>query len=337
VLEDVRREVVEARNMTIKTDNALKTLHAELKLIATQQDTFHKRTWFATFGAYLGFVGLCVAGVIAITQARTSGERADKERLEKQLAEANTALETERAQHTALAGAERSAAEVYKMMTRLPGDERLKGLDALARVDQAKLSPFAKVVLADRAELLRKEVGAGILEKGKNSFRKQEYGAAIEELNRYLQLDQDGADSYEASFFLGNSYFQLRKFDEAVKPLVRFVDGDKKARLRDFAMLLLMQCYDVTGKKELANEVAKDAVAAFPASDYRAQFLNRLQKKDAPPEAPAPAPVAPPAAQKPAPVPAPAPAPPPAAPAGPPAAQKPGAPPPPAPAPPKKP
>jgi hypothetical protein len=35
-LEDIRREVIEARNMTIKTDNALKSLHAELKAVSQQ-------------------------------------------------------------------------------------------------------------------------------------------------------------------------------------------------------------------------------------------------------------------------------------------------------------
>ncbi len=294
-LDDIRREVVEARNMTIKTDNALKTLSAELKHVAQTQEGFRRRSWFATGAAYLGFVGLCVAGVVAILNASTAAERADRERLERQAAELSAQLDRQKTETAAALAAERAAGEVYKLMTALPGEERLKGLDALARVDQSRLSPFARQVLQDRAALLKKEVGAGILERGKAAFRKQDYASAIEELSRFMALSPTGDEALEASFFLGSALVQTRKFDEAVKHLSRYVEGDKKARVRDFAMLLLMQSYEVLGQKDRSLEVAREAVATYPASEYRTQFLTRAQRKDAPLAAPAPPPAPAPA------------------------------------------
>lgn len=294
LFEEIRREVVEARNMTIKTDNALKSLHAELKIVSTQQDAFQKRTWFSTAAVYALFVALCVGGVVVISNARASSANADRERLEKQVTELNGTIDKLKSDAAGQLAAEQTALQVYRQMTTLPGEERLKGIDALSKLDQSKLSPFAKLVLQDRAVMLRKEVGGGVLEKGKNAFRRQDWPEAISQLSRFLTMDPVPEDALEASFYLGNSLFQSRKFEDSIKPLQRFIDGDKRAKLRDFAMVLLMQSYDMTGKKDEAVAVAKEAWSTYPASDFRMQFIARLQKTvPAAPGAPAPAPAAP--------------------------------------------
>ncbi|MEW5740473.1 MAG: hypothetical protein AB1938_16215 [Myxococcota bacterium] len=309
-LDEIRREVVEARNMTIKTDNALKTLHAELKNVSSRQDAFQRRTWFSTAAAYAVFTGLCVAGVIAISGARAASATSERERLEKQVADLEKTIGALKADAAAQLAAEQGAMQVYKMMTSLPGEERLKGIDALQKLDQTKLSAFTRLALQDRAASLRREVGAGILEKGKAAFRRQDWAECTAQLSRFLAMDPPEEDALEASFFLGNALFQSRKFSEAIKPLSRFVEGDKRARTRDFAMVLLSQSYDMVGDREQGFAVAREALATYPGSDFRAQLQGRVAKGTggaaAPALAPGPAvpqPVAPPPA-------APAPAPP---------------------------
>lgn len=302
VLEDVRREVVEARNMTIKTDNALKTLHAELKTVSGNQDAFVKRTWFSTGTAYLGFIGLCIAGVAAISNARSTAANAERERLEKQVAELNVQLEKEKTDATAAATAERAAFDTYRQMTNAPGEERLKGVDALAKLDQSKLSAFSKQVLADRAQTLRKEIGASILERGKQAFRRSDWSETIEQLSRFKAMNPANEDLLEAQYLMGNAAVQSRKFDEGVTHLTAFVDGDKRAKNRDFAMLLLVQAHDALGHREKAVEVARDAMGSYPASEFRGSFQSRLQRREQaaaaaqPGAAPAPA-AAPPGPQ----------------------------------------
>lgn len=295
LLEEIRREVVEARNMTIKTDNALKTLHAELKVVTAQQDAFQGRTWFATGAAYILFTALCVGGVVVLTNARSAAANAERDRLEKQVAELNTGMDKLKAEIAGQQTAEQQAMQVYRQMTTLPGEERLKGIDALAKLDQQRLSPFARQVLQDRAVLLRKEVGGAVLEKGKAAFRRQDWPETIAQLNRFLTMDPVQDDLLDASFFLGNAYFQSRKFEDAIKHLTRFVEGDKKAKLRDFALMMLMQSYDMTGNKEQAVAAAKEGWNTYPSSDFRMQFLQRLQRTNPSSTAPAAAPAATPA------------------------------------------
>ena len=303
-LEEIRREVIEGRNLVIKTDNQLKTLHAELKLVGKRQEDFQRRQWISSAVAYAAFAGLCVAGAIAVSNARTASAGADKERFEKQVKDLTGQIEQLKAADVALASNERAASEIYKMMSQAQGDDRLKGIDALAKVDQSKLSAFARVVLADRATLLRKEVGAAFLERGKAAFRKQDYPSTVTELTRFMTMNPVEEDAIEASYFLGNALIQTRKADEAVAHLQRFIAGDKRAKNRDYAMLMLVQALDATGQRDKATEVAREAVGTYPASEFGASFRSRLSRKD--PAAPAPAAAAAPAA---APEPAPAAAP----------------------------
>ncbi len=278
-LEDIRREAIEARNMTIKTDNALKSLHAELKTVSANQDAFARRTWFSTGVAYLGFIALCVGAVIAISGARASAANSERERLEKQTLDLNGQIDKLKGELTAQASAERAAGEVYKLMTAAPGEERLKGIDALGKLEQAKLSPFLKQVLNDRAAALRKEVGAAVFDKGKAAFRRSDWPETMEQLNRFLSMNPGQDELVEALYYLGNAEVQARKFEDGIKHLSGFVEGDKKAKNRDFAMLLLMQAYDATGQKEKAVETAREALSTYPSSEFRGPFYFRIQRR----------------------------------------------------------
>ncbi len=295
-LEEIRREVIEGRNLVIKTDNQLKTLHAELKLVGKRQEDFQRRQWISSAVAYAVFAALCVAGAIAISNARTASAGADRERLEKQVKELAAQIDQLKLADTTQAANERTGAEVYRMMANGVGDERLKGIDALARVDQAKLSPFIRQVLADRAVLLRKEVGASFLERGKVAFRRQDYPSVVTELTRFMAMNPVDEDAIDASYYLGNSLIQVRKSEDAIPFLQRYIAGDKRAKNRDYAMLMLVQALDATGQRDKAVEVAHEAVNTYPNSDFLNAFKNRLQVKTTASAAPALAPTAAPAA-----------------------------------------
>jgi TolA-binding protein len=275
-LSDLKREVIESRNLVIKTDNLLKNLHAELKAVGKKQEEFQKRTWISSGVAYAVFAGLCVAGAVAVSSARVSAAGADRERFESTVADLNAGLEKQRAELTAVQSAQRQAADVYRMMTQLPGDERLTGIDAFTRMDVSKLSALERTALRDRAEGLRVEIGQGAFERGKAAFRRNDMGTVITELTRFLAMNPNQADGLDASFFLGVAHNQQRQHDKAVPLLSSFVEGDKKSKSRDYAMLLLAQSYEQTGQLEKAAEVARDALATYPNTQFAPQLRGRL-------------------------------------------------------------
>src|ERR1700730_12944893 len=70
----LRKEVIEARNLVIKTDNLLKNLHAELKQMGRKHEEQEKRHWMTSVTAYIGFA--VIAGVGGIAFANTDGRPA---------------------------------------------------------------------------------------------------------------------------------------------------------------------------------------------------------------------------------------------------------------------
>ena len=58
-LSEIRKEVIEARNLVIKTDSLLKNLHAEVKAIGKRHEDLQKRQWISSGVAYAIFAALC--------------------------------------------------------------------------------------------------------------------------------------------------------------------------------------------------------------------------------------------------------------------------------------
>ncbi|MCP3100418.1 hypothetical protein LZ198_16230 [Myxococcus sp. K15C18031901] len=275
-LADLRREVVEARNLVIKSDNLLKNLHAEVKAVGKRHEDFQKRQWISSAAAYVLFAVIAVGAAVMITSARSSSATSERERLEKMVTDLTAQLEKQRSDASAHQTAQRGAAEVYKMMTSLPGDERLKGIDALMKLDTSRLSMLERQALNDRASVLRRETGDAAYERGKIAFRKNEMNQVVSEMERFLAMNPPAEQALDASFFLGTAYNQLRKHDKAVPLLARFVEGDRTSKTRDYAMLLLAQSYQEVGQLEKALETARDAAGAYLNSQYQQQFRTRI-------------------------------------------------------------
>ncbi|MCY1022888.1 MULTISPECIES: tetratricopeptide repeat protein [Pyxidicoccus] len=275
-LADLRREIVEARNLVIKSDNLLKNLHAEVKAVGKRHEDFQKRQWLSSAVAYVLFAVIAVGAALMITSARSSSATNERERLEKMVADLSSQLEKQRGDVATHQTAQRAAGEVYKMMTTLPGDERLKGIDALVKLDTSRLSSLERQALNDRATALRRETGDAAFERGKIAFRKNEMASVISEMERFLAMNPPQEQALDASFFLGTAYNNSRQHDKAVPLLARFVEGDKASKTRDYAMLLLAQSYQEVGQMEKALETARDAAGTYPNSQYQPQFRGRI-------------------------------------------------------------
>ena len=162
------------------------------------------------------------------------------------------------------------------MMTALPGDDRLRGVDALAKLDTSRLSTLERQALTDRANELRREIGQAAFERAKTAFRRNDMPAVVTDLTRFMAMSPEPADLLEASFFLGVAYNTLGKHEQAVPLLARYVADDKKSTHRDYAMVLLAQSYQETNQLDKAAQTARDGLSQYPNSQYRGAMMARL-------------------------------------------------------------
>ncbi len=245
-LSDIRREVIESRNLVIRADNQLKTLHAEVKTVGRRLDEAIAQQRLSSVAAYVLFAVLAVGAGLVISVVRSTVATHERERLGQQLSEATAALEQSRAQLASAAAASRSASDVYKALPEGSPDERLKAVLALSRVDQAHLSPLERRALQERVEVTRREVGALALERGRQASRRGDAAAASGELTRFLALDPPEPEALEASFLLGSADARAGRPKEAIPLLSRVVDKDKNEKRREEAMALLALAYEQT-------------------------------------------------------------------------------------------
>jgi tetratricopeptide (TPR) repeat protein len=275
-LADIRREVIESRNLVIRADNQLKTLHAEVKTVGRRLEAAIAHQRMASASAYVLFALLAVGAglVVAVVRGAVAGH--EREALTQQLSVATSALEESRAQAATAAAASRSAGESYRMLAEGSLDDRLKAVPSLARLDEAHLTPLERRALQERVALTRRDIGATALERGRQASRRGEPSVAVEELARFLALDPPEPEALEASFLLGAAYARSARPKEAIPLLARVVDRDRRAKSHEEAMALLSLAYEQTGQPERAAEVARAALEAAPVSPWAPAFHSRL-------------------------------------------------------------
>jgi tetratricopeptide (TPR) repeat protein len=275
-LADIRREVIESRNLVIRTDNQLKTLHAEVKALGRKVDEASQRQRFASAAAYALFALLAVGAGVAVSSVRAAVGASERERLSKQVAESKEALTGLQASMAAASSASAAATQALRMLDEGPPGDRPKAVAALARVDQAHLTPLERSALRDRLEGVRHEVGSAAIAHGQKAIRQGDPQSAVEELTAFLALDPPEPDSLEAAFLLGTALAKSGKPAEAVPLLSRVVERDKRVRYREEAMALLALAYEQRGQAQKAAEVARAALDAAPGSPWAPAFRSRI-------------------------------------------------------------
>src|SRR5216684_4077743 len=238
-MAQLRKEVIEARNLIIKTDNLLKNLHAELKLMGRQHDEQEKRHWMTSVTAYIAFAVL--AGVAAIAYARAEVRTA---RDEAQANEARAiALQKDAEKIKAADQTRRDANEKAMRVYELLGSEREgPGLNqAMAQamhLDRGQLSALETRAIDDRAAGLKLKIAEAALAAGTSAFRRQDWKGVSEMLGRYVELEPKVTDA-QVWYHLGSARMQTKEYQGAIVPLESYLKSAGGTKTAQYAGLLL--------------------------------------------------------------------------------------------------
>src|SRR5512136_552821 len=76
-LEEIKREIVESRSLTIKTNNLVNALSADLKSIAKRQQSYERKIFFNSATAYVVTVAVMFFALKLAWDARVDAVRAE--------------------------------------------------------------------------------------------------------------------------------------------------------------------------------------------------------------------------------------------------------------------
>ena len=291
----LRKEVIEARNLVIKTDNLLKNLHAELKQMGRKHDDQEKRHWMTSVTAYVTFAILAAVGAIAYARAEVRTARDEAQSNEARA----KALQSEAEKIKSADQQRREAADRALRVYDLLGSEKEgpglnQAMSQATHLDKKEISVLEGKAIEDRVASMRQRVADASLERGQRAFRQQDWKAVSSELGRYVELEPKAQDAM-VWFHLGSARMQTKEYAGAVVPLETFIKSTGGTKTAQYAGFLLGQAYEETGNAAKAREAYERAAALYPGSEFAPMIRNRLRKiasnagaVTAPGQAPAP-------------------------------------------------
>jgi TolA-binding protein len=283
-LSDLRKEVLESRNLVIKTDNLLKNLHAEIKTAVNKIDEGYRRTWFSSAVAYLCFVALASAlafvaarGSIALESARVEAAIGEKDQAKKQAEDLSAQMAKARAEIDHARSQGDRALAIYKQLGEGDGGARLKAAEELSKIERSKLTALELRILDERARAAKSDAGQAALEQGRAALRREDMKTAASELKRFLELLPESPEAASASFSLGVALFQLKDYEGASTYLERFSARGKGQKNADYGLLLLGLSQEQLGQSARATDAYRKLLVNFPASEHTQQAQQHLR------------------------------------------------------------
>jgi tetratricopeptide (TPR) repeat protein len=277
-IASLRKEIIEARNLVIKTDNLLKNLHAEMKKLGARHDEQEKRHWMTSVTAYAAFAVLAGVGAIAYARAEVRTAREEAQAAEAHARALQQDAEKIKSGEVSRREANERAFRIYEV---LGSEKEGPGLNQVMshamHLDKSQLSSLEARAIEDRAAVMRVRLAQAALERGNSAFRRQDWAAVSTELGRYVELDPKSAEP-NTWYHLGQARIQTKEFQAAVVPLENFLKTAGTGKTAQYAGLLLGQAYEESGNAAKAREAYERAERLYPGSDYAPMIRNRLRR-----------------------------------------------------------
>lgn len=274
-LEEIKREIVESRSLTIKTNNLVNGLSADIHGIGKRQQGYERSLKFSSVGFYALVLGLVLMGAKIVIDARVEAERAlakgltdSVERLEKEIKQLQSREE-------ARAQAERRAVEFHELVA---NQNRAEALKRWPEVSKLTLTRTERVTFERAIERFRNEMSMIAYQTGLDHIRAQRWHEAERALRSSLENKEDAAHADEARYQLARALRTLGRQREAISILIELSEGSAAREVTDDATLLLAQAQiDIEAWNDAKNTL-RALVRRFPNSPQRNEARAELAR-----------------------------------------------------------
>lgn len=274
-LEEIKREIVEGRSLTIKSNNLINALSADLKSIAKRQQNYERRIFAHSVAAYLTTVVVILLLTNVAMDAQIDAVRAEgKDNTERvKTLEDELKLVRDREQKRTVASQE--AARLYQL---LRADNRREFLTELPKVAKLDLSPTEREVFEAAGREARRELSLLSYQTGIEHARAGRYHEATQSLRESLDLEHDAPHSAQATFELAQAHRSLDQQKAAIFILMKLTEASPTLDVLDEATLLLADCQIDIELYNDAKETLRTFVRRFPDSPLRNDARKKLSE-----------------------------------------------------------
>lgn len=275
-LGEIRKEIIETRNLVIRNDNLLKSFGSDLKMVGKKQEAFERKQWLSSAIAYLLFVALASGGAVLASQGYVAKAKSDIEGLTAKAEEATLAAQEAQEELARAREASQAALTAYQKLEGGSPADREAAVAALQAVDRSRISRMEARALDDRARAVIQELANEKFESGRAAYRRQEWRGAVADLGKAMSLWPEHPAAAENAFFLGSAAMETREYAIVEENLSRYIKETTGRGNKDYAYLLLSSAQEALGKQAEAEATIRTGIDRFPSSKFLPQMRRKL-------------------------------------------------------------
>jgi TolA-binding protein len=274
-LEEIKREIVESRSLTIKTNNLVNALAADVKSIAKRFQGYERRLTWNSATAYAAFVATVLFAGKVVLDARVDAIRAQTKDTHDLADKLEKELKTLQQREEARTRAERRAAEYYGLIA---AGKRREIIDQYEEVSHLELSRAERLVFEAAFERAKNELSLIAYQTGLDHVRTARWHEAEQALRESLGEKSDAAHSAETRYQLAVTLRALGRQRDAIPMLIELSESSTDKEVVDDATFLLATCQvDIEAWND-AKTTLRTFIRRFPSSarlnDARAKLAE---------------------------------------------------------------
>lgn len=274
-LEEVKREIVESRALTIKTNNLVNALSADLKSIAKRQQGYERRIFIHSVTAYVVVVAVIMILTKVALDAQVDAVREEGKGLRDELAETKKDLAATQKREETRSSAARKAAEYYAL---IKDNKRREIIDQLPEVMRLDLTPTEREAFERAATQAKTELSLIAYQTGVEHARSQRWHEATQSLRESLDLVPDAGHAPQATYELAQALRELGRQREAIPLLMRLTEASADREVLDEATMLLAECQlDIHAWND-AKSTLRAFLRRFPKSPLANDARTKLSE-----------------------------------------------------------
>jgi tetratricopeptide (TPR) repeat protein len=270
---DPRREVVESRALSIKTNNLVSALSAEIKTVAHRLDHRERRMVLNSAVAYVLFVVLLAGAFYVIHHTRLEHAEIEKDGALREAAAIREQLAQVNKRDEERGRGETRAFELYQL---LRGGKVRDAVSRYPEIARERLSRTEAEVLREAVLRARQDLAASSFDAGRQAYGASQWKRATQEFRRSVEADPAPAHAATLYYLYGISLYKVGDFAGAARELERAIEHGAERNVHDDAGFYFAAALDQAKQRDRAKAEYQKFLQKFPGHRFAGPARRRL-------------------------------------------------------------
>ncbi|HEX7454163.1 MAG TPA: tetratricopeptide repeat protein [Polyangiaceae bacterium] len=264
-IEEIKREIVESRALTIKTNNLVNALAADLKSISKRQQGAERKVVLNSATAYVVTIAVLLVFVKLTWDIRIETVKSENKETRDQLEAVQKDIKVDQEREEAQKRASRQAGEFYQLIVQSKRQEVIAAYPDVVKLD---LTPTERAVFDAAVERAKNELSLIAYQTGVDHIRMARWHEAQQAFRESLKYKSDAAHSPQANLQLSRALIQLGLHRDAIPILMQLSEASADKEVMDEATLQLAEAELAIQAWNDAKNTLRAFIRRFPNSPH---------------------------------------------------------------------